>query len=161
MWNEFLRNAGRFRPVFLFWVVSSKFSGLVFLDLVGWSFWPIFRVSVILAFGRFGQSLEVIMYELLYVYGWTDGQVLSFVKKQAKRKKALSGLGLKQPMSKCPRRGQSDPLLLQFDSGKSRKFIEKTTHQHRFQDNSMHFLRQFTNNILLDFELKIIKVSVN
>ena len=40
-----------------------------------------------LAFGRFDQSLKVIMYALLYVYGWTDGKVSSFVKKQAKMKK--------------------------------------------------------------------------
>ena len=40
-----------------------------------------------MAFGHFGQSLKVIMYALLYVYGWTDGQVLSFVKKQAKMNK--------------------------------------------------------------------------
>ena len=33
-------------------------------------------------FGCFGQSLKVIMYPLLYVYEWTDGQVLSFVKKK-------------------------------------------------------------------------------
>ena len=52
--------------LFLSWVVSSKFRGW---DFVGWSFRPIFRVSVILAFGRFGQSLVVIMYELLYVFG--------------------------------------------------------------------------------------------
>ena len=54
-------------------------------------------------------------------------------------KKALSGLGLEQPMSKCPRRGQSDPLLLQCDSQKSRKFIGKTTQQHRFRDNQHIF----------------------
>ena len=41
-----------------------------------------------MAFGRFGQSLKVIiiMYALFYVYGRTDAQVLSFVKKQAKIK---------------------------------------------------------------------------
>ena len=31
--------------LFLSWVVSSKFRGWVVSDLVGWSFWPIFRVS--------------------------------------------------------------------------------------------------------------------
>ena len=58
----------------------SKFRGWVVLDLVGGSFQPIFRVS---HFGLwlFRQSLKVIMYALLYVYEWTDGQVLSFVKK--------------------------------------------------------------------------------
>ena len=39
--------------------------------------------GVISVFGCFGQSLKVTMYALLYVYEWTDGQVLSFVKKQA------------------------------------------------------------------------------
>ena len=57
---------------FLSWVVSSKFSGWVVSDLVGWLFRPIFRVSVILAFGRFGQSLEVIMYELMCKDGQMD-----------------------------------------------------------------------------------------
>ena len=47
--NEFLWNAGRFSPDFLSWVVSSKFRGWVVSDLVGWSFRPIFRVSVVLA----------------------------------------------------------------------------------------------------------------
>ena len=36
---------------------------------------------------RFGQSLKVIMNAFLYVYGWTDGQVLNFFEKQAKMKK--------------------------------------------------------------------------
>ena len=40
---------------------------------------------------------------------------------------------------KSPGRGQNDPSPLQCDSGKSRKFIEKTTHQHRFRDNSITF----------------------
>ena len=40
-----------------------------------------------LAFGRFDQSLKVIMYALLYVYGWTDGQVSSFVKKTGQNEK--------------------------------------------------------------------------
>ena len=31
--------------LFLSWVVSSKFRGWVVLDLVGWSFRPIFRMS--------------------------------------------------------------------------------------------------------------------
>ena len=55
----------------------SKFRGWVVSDLVGESFRPIFRVS-----HCFGQSLKVIMYALLNVYEWTDGQVLSFVKKK-------------------------------------------------------------------------------
>ena len=64
---------------------------------------------------------------------------------------------------KMPQAGPKRPVTVMCDSGKSRKFIEKTTHQveHRFRDNSTHCLRQFTNSILLDFELKIIKVSVN
>ena len=160
--SEFLRNVGRFSLVFLFWVVSSKFRGWVVSDFVGWSFRPIFRVSQFGLSSLWPKSEKVIMYALLYDYGLTDGQVLSFVKKnRPKWKRALSGLGLNGPMSKCPRRGQSDPLLLHCDSGKSRKFVEKTTHQHIFRDTSAHFLRQFTKNILLDFELKIIKVSVN
>ena len=74
----------------------------------------------------------------------------------------LPGLRLKQPISKCPGRGQNDPLPLQCDSGKSRKFIEKTTHQHRFQDNSTTFSETIhQQHFFLDFELKIITVSVN
>ena len=42
-------------------------------------------------------------------------------------------------MSKCPGWGQNDLLPLQCDSGKSRKFIDKTTHQNRFRDNSITF----------------------
>ena len=72
--------------LFLSWVVSSKFRGWVVSDLVGWSFQPIFRVSHF-GFGCFGQSLKVIMYALLYVYEWTDGQVLSFVKQTGQNEK--------------------------------------------------------------------------
>ena len=64
----------------LSWVVSSKFSGWVVSDLVGGSFGQ-FSERVISVFGYFGQSLKVIMHALLYVYEWTDGKVLSFVKK--------------------------------------------------------------------------------
>ena len=42
-----------------------------------------FSELVISVFGCFGQSVKVIMYALLYVYEWTDGQVLSFVKKKS------------------------------------------------------------------------------
>ena len=59
----------------------SKFRGWVVSDLVGGSFRPIFRVSHFV-FGCFGQNLKVIKYALLHVYEWTDGQVLSFVKKK-------------------------------------------------------------------------------
>ena len=59
---------------------------------------------------------------------------------------------------KMPQAGPKRPVAVTV---KSRKFIEKTTHQHTFRDNSTHFLSQFTNKFLLDFELKIIKVSVN
>ena len=62
---------------------------------------------------------------------------------------------------KMPQAGPKRLVTVMCDSGKSRKFIENTTHQNRFRNNSTHFLRQFTNSILLDFELKIIKVTVN
>ena len=69
--------------------------------------------------GCFGQSLKVIMYALLYVYEWTDVQVLSFVKKSGLniKKGPLSQLRLKQAFLKCPRRGQNDLLTLHCDSG--------------------------------------------
>ena len=51
----------------------SKFRGWVVLDISVIS--AILRVSHFV-FGCFGQSLKVIMYALLYVYEWTDGQVL-------------------------------------------------------------------------------------
>ena len=102
------------------------------------------------------------MYALIYVYEWTDGQVLSFVKKiRLKYKKGLSRLRLKQPLSKCPRRGQNDLLTLHCDSGKSREFIEKTTQRHRFRNNSTTFSETIPQQHFLDLELKFIKVSVN
>ena len=102
------------------------------------------------------------MYALLYVYEWTDGQVLSFVKKSGSNVKwVISQVRLKQPKSKCPGQGQNDLLPLQCDSGKSKEFIEKTTKNIDFRTIQQHFLRQFPNNIFLDLELKIIIVSVN
>ena len=113
-------------------------------------------------FGCFGQSLKVIMYALLYVYEWTDGQVLSFVKRTGWNvKRALSRLRLKHSMSKCPGRDQNDLLLLQCDSGKSREFIEKTTQKHRFWNNATTFSETIPQQHFLDLELKIIKVPVN
>ena len=103
--SEFLQNAGRFSHIFfLSWVVSSKFRGWVVLDLVGWSFRPIFRVSHF-SIGRFGQSLKVIMHALLYVYGWTDGSGLSFVKKQAKMKKGPFRTRAETTLVKMPQAG--------------------------------------------------------
>ena len=100
------------------------------------------------------------MYALLYVYEWTDGQVLSFVKKSGWNvKRALSRLRLKQPLSKCSGRGQNDLLTLQCDSGKSREFIEKTTQKHRIWNNSPTFSETIPQQHFLDLELKIIKVS--
>ena len=58
--------------------------GLFHLNLGGGSF-GLGRLVISANFQsecRFGQSLKVIMYALLYVYGWTDWQVLSFVKKK-------------------------------------------------------------------------------
>ena len=69
---EILRNAGHFG------------TGLICLGLFGtWKVGHFGQFSdwVISVFGCFGQSLKVIMYALLYVYEWTAGQVLSFVKK--------------------------------------------------------------------------------
>ena len=95
------------------------------------------------------------MYALLYVYEWTDGQVLSFVKKTGWNvKRALSRLRLKQPLSKCPRRGQNDLLTLHCDSGKSREFIEKTTQKHRFRNNSAAFSETIPRQHFFRFRIK-------
>ena len=121
-----------------------------------------FLERVISVFGCFGQSLKVIVYALLYVYEWTNEQVLSFVKKiRLKCKRVLSRLRLKQHLSKCLRRGENDLLTLNCDSGKSREFIEKTTQKHRFRNNSTTFSETIPQQHFLDLELKIIKVSVN
>ena len=57
-------------------------------------------------------------------------------------------------MSKCSGRGQSDPLPLQCDSGDIKKI-------YRENNSSTQISGQFTNNIVFDFELKIIKVYVD
>ena len=140
----------------LSWVVSSKLRGWVVSDFVGGSFRPIFRVS------HFGLWLFWPKSESNNVYEWTDGQVLSFVKKSGCNvKRALSGLRLKQPLSKCPGQGQNDLITYQCDSGKSREFIEKTTQKHRFWNNSTTFSETIPQQHFLDLELKIIKVSLN
>ena len=78
---EKIRNAGHFGSglICLGLFHPNLGGGGVVSDLVGVSFRPIFRVS---HFGLwlFWPRLKVIMYALLYVYEWTDGQVLSFVK---------------------------------------------------------------------------------
>ena len=76
-----------------------------------------FSEWVILVFGCFGQSLKVIMYTSLYVYEWTDGQVLSFVRKK-NRLKCKKGPFTTQAETihvKMPGRGQNDLLPLQCD----------------------------------------------
>ena len=152
---EILRNAGHFGPGLICLGLFIQ----VISDLVGGSFGQ-FSEWVISAFGCFGQSLKMIMYALLYVYERTDGQVLSFVKKSGWNvKRALPRLRLKQPLSKCPGRGQNDLLTLQCDSGKSREFIEKTTQKHRFRNNSTTFSETIPQQHFSDFELKIIIVS--
>ena len=118
-----------------------------------------FSERVISVFGCFGQSLKVIMYASLYVYEWTDGQVLSFVKKnRPKCKKGPFTTQAETICVKCPGRGQNDLLPLQCDSGKSREFIEKTTQKHRFRNNSTTFSATIPHQHFLDLELKIIKV---
>ena len=77
------------------------------------------------------------------------------------KKRALSRLRLKQPMSNCPGRGQKDLLPLQCNSGKSRELKEKTTQKERFRNNSTTFSETIPQQHFLDLELKIIKVSVN
>ena len=64
----------------LSWVVYPNLGGGSFLTWKVGHFGQ-FSDLVISVFGCFGQSLKVIMYALLYVYEWTDWQVLSFVKK--------------------------------------------------------------------------------
>ena len=65
-----------------------------------------------MAFGRFGQSLKVIMYALLYVYGWTDGQVFKFVKKQAKMKKGPFRTRAETTHVKMPQAGPKQPVTV-------------------------------------------------
>ena len=65
-----------------------------------------FSERVISVFRCFGQSLKVIMYALLYVYEWTDGQVLSFVKKiRLKCKKGPFTTQAETTLVKMPRAG--------------------------------------------------------
>ena len=77
-----------------------------------WVISAIFRVSQIV-FGCFGQSLKVIMYTLLYVYEWTGGQVLSFVKKnRLKCKKDPFTIQAETIHVKMPRAGPKRPVTI-------------------------------------------------
>ena len=51
------------------------------------------------------------MYALLYVYGWTDGQVSSFVKKKAKQKGPFRTRA-ETTHVKMPQAGPKRPLIV-------------------------------------------------
>ena len=93
------------------------------------------------------------MYALLYVYEWTDGQVLSFVKKiRLKCKKGPFTTQAETTLVEMPRQVQNNLLTLHCDSGKSREFIEKTTQKHRFRNNSTTFSETIPQQHFLDLE---------
>ena len=50
------------------------------------------------------------MYALLYVYGWTDGQVLSFVNNQAEMKKGSFTTQAETTHVKMPQAGPKRPV---------------------------------------------------
>ena len=67
-----------------------------------------FQSESFLPFSRFGQSLKVIMYALLYVYGWTDG----LVKNQAKTKKGPFRIRAETTRIKIPQAGPKRPVTV-------------------------------------------------
>ena len=65
------------------------------------------------------------MYALLCVYGWTDGQVLSFVNKQAKMKKGPFRTRAETTHVKMPQAGPKRPVTVTVWLGEIKKIYRE------------------------------------
>ena len=83
------------------------------------------------------------MHALLYVYEWTDGQVLSFVKK--------SGWNVKgahvNPCQNAPGGAKTTCYHYSVTQGNQENLKRKQLKNIDFETIQQHFLRQFPNNI--------------